>query len=209
MTNINLDACTEEKKIEHICKEEEKRERESARVDDEMSKKKEHLIDVKENNLRSKESLLRDDRRGEERGRRRRERDKVASHSLFSPFLPLLTNRQRARRKKEKRERERERDTHAEESMNIVYILIFPITFHVTADYRESNGFHEQSLLLTATDDSTVDSVNGIESETALYVVVLHHRYTWQSKSVATAAVDLGISSSQEPSSRIDYPQRW
>jgi hypothetical protein len=34
--NINLGACKEEKKIEHICKEKE-------RVDDEMSKKREHI----------------------------------------------------------------------------------------------------------------------------------------------------------------------
>ena len=85
-----------------------------------MSKRKrEHLIDVKENNLRSKQSLLRDDRQGEKREReerreKQREKEgKVASQTLFSPFLPLLTNRQRDYREKERtRESERGHNIH-------------------------------------------------------------------------------------------------
>ena len=95
MTNINLDACKRrEKEIEHICK---KRERTRA-----------HLIDVKENNLRWRESLERNDRQ--------REKDKVASHSRFFPFLSLSTNRRKEIIGREnERERERERE-------NIEYI---------------------------------------------------------------------------------------
>ncbi len=49
--NINLAACKEENKIEHICKEKE------SWWWNEQKKTREHLIDAKENNLRSKESL--------------------------------------------------------------------------------------------------------------------------------------------------------
>jgi hypothetical protein len=57
-----------EKKIEHFL-ERKKREREQ-------------LMDVKENNLRSKESLMRDDRQQEKR-------DKVASHTYFFSFFTI------------------------------------------------------------------------------------------------------------------------
>ena len=67
-----------------------------------------HLIDVKENNLRWRESLERNDRQ--------REKDKVASHSRFFPFLSLSTNRRKEIIGREnERERERERE-------NIEYI---------------------------------------------------------------------------------------
>lgn len=45
--------------------------------------------------------------------KRESEKDKVASHSLFSPLLPLSTNRQRDYREGE-REEERERENKSE-----------------------------------------------------------------------------------------------
>jgi len=49
---------------------------------------------------------------GNEKREREREKDKVASHSLFSPFLPLPTNRRRDYRERERERAKGEHSTH-------------------------------------------------------------------------------------------------
>jgi hypothetical protein len=46
-------------------------------------REREHLIDVKENNLRSKESLMRDDRQREKREKKRQGRESFTFFLLF------------------------------------------------------------------------------------------------------------------------------
>ncbi len=69
------------------------------------------MIDVKENNLRSKESLKRDDRQ-REKGEKEREKDKVASHSLFSPFCRIQPIGEEIIEKERERKSEREHSIH-------------------------------------------------------------------------------------------------